>query len=345
MADSRIPSLDGARAISIGLVIVAHLDLVRYVPGLWRLDTGNLGVRVFFVISGFIITTLLFTELRRAGSVSLTAFYRRRIFRILPAYYTFLATVMLLSAFRGGGGAGWAKIWPATIFVTDYVDVPLVVGHTWSLAVEEQFYLLWPAMFLVGLRRSFVVCIAILFLAPIFRVLADNGLWPTSPRYAFECVADALAVGCLLALIRDRLWDNSVYRKLVGSPLSLLPLFAAILLIAVAQNKGALYYTVGLSTLNIGIAIVLDRYMRFPGTKVGRLLNLAPIVWFGVLSYSLYLWQQLFAWAPFPTFLKLLLILGCATLSYFLIERPFQRLRRWIESRRVTPAAKQPSTV
>ena len=111
--------------------------------------------------------------------MSLTAFYRRRIFRILPAYYTFLATVMLLSAFRGGGGAGWTKIWPATIFVTDYVDVPLVVGHTWSLAVEEQFYLLWPAMFLVGLRRSFVVCIAILFLAPLFRVLADNGLWPT----------------------------------------------------------------------------------------------------------------------------------------------------------------------
>lgn len=84
MAENRIPSLDGARAISIGLVILSHLNLARYVPGLWRLDMGNLGVRVFFVISGFIITTLLLSELHRRGSVSLTGFYRRRVFRIFP---------------------------------------------------------------------------------------------------------------------------------------------------------------------------------------------------------------------------------------------------------------------
>jgi peptidoglycan/LPS O-acetylase OafA/YrhL len=345
VTESRIPSLDGARAISIALVIVAHLDLVRYVPGLWRLDTGNLGVRVFFVISGFIITTLLLAELRRAGSVSLKSFYRRRIFRILPAYYVFLGTVMLLSALRGGP-ATWAKVWPATIFVVDYVDVPLVVGHTWSLAVEEQFYLLWPGVtVLLGLRRSYIGCIAILFLAPVFRILADFGLWPFNPRYAFECVSDALAVGCLMAMSRDRLWENSFYRRFVSSPLSLLPLLAAILLIAVEQNKGTIYYTAGLSTLNLGIALALDRYMRMPGSLIGRLLNLAPIVWLGVLSYSLYLWQQLFAWAPVPTFLKLLCMLGCATLSYYAIERPFQRLRRWIETRGMATSVRQPGAV
>jgi peptidoglycan/LPS O-acetylase OafA/YrhL len=344
VADSRIPSLDGARAISIGLVIVAHLDLVRHVPGLWRLDTGNLGVRVFFVISGFIITTLLLTELHRTGSVSLASFYRRRIFRILPAYYMFLGTVMLLSVFRGGE-ATWTKVWPAAIFVADYVNVPLSVGHTWSLAVEEQFYLLWPTMFLLGLRRSYVGCIAILFISPLLRFLADIGIWPTSPRYAFECVADALAVGCLLAILRDRLWENSIYKKFVSSPLSLLPLLMAVLLIAIEQEKGAIYYTVGLSTLNFGIAIALDRYMRTPGSMVGRLLNLAPIVWLGTLSYSLYLWQQLFAWAPLPTYLKLLFMLGCATISYYAVERPFQRLRRWLEVRGVAAAVKQPGAV
>ena len=87
---------------------MAHLNLVGYVPGLWRLDTGNLGVRVFFVISGFIITTLLLAELRSTGSVSLSAFYRRRIFRILPAYYTFLGALMVYSAFRGGP-ATWTQ--------------------------------------------------------------------------------------------------------------------------------------------------------------------------------------------------------------------------------------------
>jgi peptidoglycan/LPS O-acetylase OafA/YrhL len=343
VAESRIPSLDGARAISIGLVIVAHLELVRYVPGLWRLDMGNLGVRVFFVISGFIITTLLLTELHRAGSVSLVSFFRRRIFRILPAYYIFLGIVMLLAAFRGGA-ATWTTVWPATIFVSDYVTVPLVVSHTWSLAVEEQFYVLWPALFLFGLRKSYFGCIAILFVAPLFRLLADIGLWPTDPRYAFECVADSLAVGCLLAILRDRLWDNSVYRKFVSSPLSLLPLLAAIILIAVEQDKGAIYETAGLSTLNVGIAIALDRYMRVPGSMIGRLLNLAPIVWLGFLSYSLYLWQQVFAWAPLPTFLKLLFMLGCAALSYYAIERPFQRLRRWVELRMIA-AAKQRGAV
>jgi len=344
MAESRIPSLDGARAISIGLVIVAHLDLARDVPGLWRLDMGNLGVRVFFVISGFIITTLLLTEQQRSGSVSLVSFYRRRSFRILPAYYTFLGTVMLLAALRGDA-ATWTKVWPATIFVADYVTVPLAVSHTWSLAVEEQFYLLWPAMFLLGLRKSCFGCIAILFLAPLFRILANTGLWPTNPRYAFECVADALAVGCLLAILRARLWDNSTYRRFVSSPLSLSLLLAAILLIAVEQNKGAIYDTVGLSLLNLGIAIALDRYMRFPGSMFGRFLNLAPIVWLGFLSYSLYLWQQLFAWAPLPTFLKLLLMLGCATLSYYAIERPFQRLRRWVELRGTVGDTKQGSAV
>jgi peptidoglycan/LPS O-acetylase OafA/YrhL len=345
VAENRIPSLDGARAISIGLVIASHLDLGRYVPGLWRLDAGNLGVRVFFVISGFIITTLLLSEQRRAGSVSLTSFYRRRVFRIFPAYYTFLGTVLLLSAFRSGG-ATWQNVWPATIFLVDYVNVPLVVGHLWSLAVEEQFYLLWPgAMLLLGLRRAYVTCIAILFAAPLFRILADAGLWPTSPRYAFECVADALAVGCLLAIFRDRLWENAVYRKFVSSLLSLVPIIAALILIAVEQNKGAVYYTVSLSMLNLGIAIALDRYMRMPGSIVGRLLNLAPIVWLGLLSYSLYLWQQLFAWAPLSTPLKLLLTLACATISYYAIELPFQRLRRWIEVRRVDSAVKHPGTI
>jgi peptidoglycan/LPS O-acetylase OafA/YrhL len=338
--ESRIPSLDGARAISIGLVIVAHLDLVRYVPGLWRLDTGGLGVRIFFVISCFIITTLLLTELDRTGSVSLTNFYRRRFFRILPAFYTFLGTVMLLPVYWGGLTT-WSKVWPATIFVSDYVNVPLVVGHTWSLAVEEQFYLLWPATLLLGLRKSSVGCIAIVFIAPLFRILADLGIWPTSPRYAFECVADALASGCLLAIFRDRLWKKVVYRRFVSSPLSLSPLLGAILLIAIVQNKGAIYYTAGLSTLNIGIAIALDRYMRMPGSMIGRLLNLGPIVWLGFLSYSLYLWQQLFAWAPLPASLKLLFMLGCATVSYYAIERPFQRLRRWVEVRgRASPRSR-----
>jgi peptidoglycan/LPS O-acetylase OafA/YrhL len=341
MADNRIPSLDGARAISIGLVIVAHLDLGRYVPGLWRLDAANLGVRVFFVISGFIITRLLLTELQRTGVVSLTAFYRRRVFRILPAFYTFLATVVLIAAVRGDAGT-ITRIWPAAIFIADYANTPLVVGHTWSLAVEEQFYLLWPiAIATVGIRSSYVGCIAMLLLAPLFRLLADLGVWPTNPRYAFECVADALAVGCLLAILRTRLWESSVYRRIISSPISLLPLSAAILFVAIEQDTGILYYTIGISALNVGIAIALDYFMRIPESLIGRFLNLAPIVWLGYLSYSLYLWQQLVASVPIATPWKVVLMLGCAAISYYVIELPFQRLRRRIEARTITAAVGQ----
>jgi peptidoglycan/LPS O-acetylase OafA/YrhL len=345
VAENRIPSLDGARAISIGLVIVAHLNLAHHVPGAWRIDMGNLGVRIFFVISGFIITALLLSEKSRVGSISLRNFYRRRISRIFPAYYAFLGTVLLLSVFKGGG-ATWQKVWPATIFLVDYVNVPLVVSHLWSLAVEEQFYLLWPsAMIFLGLRKSYIGCIVILFLAPLFRHLADAGLWPSNPRYAFECVADALAVGCLLAIFREGLWAKSIYRKFISSPLSLLPMIVAIVLIAAWKNDGVLYYTVGLSLLNLGIAIVLDRYMRTPESIIGRLLNLTPMVWLGLVSYSLYLWQQLFAWSTLPTLVKFLLTLWCATLSYYAVERPFQRLRRWLEVRETAALVKQPDAI
>lgn len=310
-------------------------------PGLWRLDPGNLGVRVFFVISGFIITTLLLAELQRTGVVSLMAFYRRRAFRILPAFYTFLATVLFIAAIRADARTVTGT-WPAAIFFADYVNTPLIVEHTWSLAVEEQFYLLWPiAMATLGIRRSYIGCIAVLLLAPLFRLLADLGLWPTNPRYAFECVADALAVGCLLAILRDRLWKSSVYKRITATPLSLLPLIAAMLFVAIEQNTGTIYYTVGVSALNIGVAIALDRFMRFPGSLIGRLLNLAPIVWLGSLSYSLYLWQQLFSWAPIATSWKVLFMLGCAATSYYAIELPFQRLRRRIEARTIIAAAVQ----
>jgi peptidoglycan/LPS O-acetylase OafA/YrhL len=334
MANDRVPSLDGARAISIALVLVSHLSIGSRVPGLWRLDTGNLGVRVFFVISGFIITTLFLSESQRTGSISLPAFYRRRVFRIVPAFYGYVTVVLLLPALTHTSPlTHW---WPAPTFTADYFGEPLVVGHSWSLSVEEQFYLIWPSVLvLLGLRRSFIGCIIILLVAPTFRALSVFGIWPTNPRYAFECVSDGLAVGCLMAILRDRLWQNSIYQKIVGTPLGLVPLVLALALNGALENQGLLYYTIGVSALNIGIAFALDRYIRAPRSILGRFLNARPVIWLGLLSYSIYLWQQLFAWTDLSTPVKLLCILGCATISYYAIERPFQNLRRWIEHRGV----------
>src|SRR5580698_6185027 len=143
---SRMPSLDGLRAVAVLLVIVFHLELsktftpVRY---LWRFDIGYTGVKIFFVLSGFLITTLLLREHARHGKIDWGDFYLRRIFRIFPAYYTYLALAGVAVA------AGWATasrgdfLW-AAIFLSDYHKAEWALLHTWSLAVEEQFYLLWP---------------------------------------------------------------------------------------------------------------------------------------------------------------------------------------------------------
>ena len=332
--DSRreIPSLDGARAVAIVLVILSHLTTKRYsIPLLWRVDYGNLGVRVFFVISGFLITSLLLKERQRTGAIDIGQFYLRRSFRIMPAYWVFLAIIALLIPF-GWVRASYAQLPPALLYFSNYKFIMGSLGHTWSLSVEEQFYLLWPgALLLFGLRRSLHICLALLLTAPAFRVLSDTGFWPTQSRYAFECVCDALATGCVLAMLREQLWQVPLYRRLVTWRYALMLPVAALLLIAATPNK-VLAQSVALSLLNFGLAITLDRYMRYPETAFGRVLNFAPVAWTGRISYSLYLWQQPFIYNATSLPVKLVGPFVCAAASYYLIERPALALRQRLTS-------------
>jgi peptidoglycan/LPS O-acetylase OafA/YrhL len=327
---SRIPSLDGARAISIIFVVTAHLATSGTFPfaqRLWRLDVGNLGVRVFFVISGFLITSLLIEESARTGDISLRNFYLRRFFRIVPAYWLFLLTVATLVP-TGTVSATYPDILKATLYVSNYAIPGFAVGHTWSLSVEEQFYLLWPlALIALGIRRALFIAALVLIISPAFRAADDLGLWHTHARYAFETVADALATGCLLAGWRDRLWKLSSYRSLLSSRIFLLLPFAVIIAMAFG-GETILWDCLGISVLNACVAITLDRYMRFRDSIGGKLLNWSPLVWIGMLSYSIYLWQQLFLddshSLGFP--LNLFCIAVCAMTSYFLVEAPMLKV-------------------
>jgi peptidoglycan/LPS O-acetylase OafA/YrhL len=333
--DQRISSLDGTRAISITLVITAHLKLTEGWPLAWRLDYGNLGVRTFFVISGFLITSLLLKEINRTGSVNLKDFYVRRTFRIMPAYYIYIGVIALLIP-TGWVAATYSDLLPALAYYANYDHPNLALGMTWSLSVEEQFYLLWPAtLFFLGLRRAKIACFVLLFTAPVFRLLYEWHWWPLYSKFASESVCDTLATGCLLALFRERLWSISLYRRLVESKLAFLVLPAAILLMA-AQPPMWCQVTIGLSLLNFGIAIALDRCMRFPDAGVAKFLNITPVVWIGTISYSLYLWQQIFAFNDhLPTPVKLAYMLGMAILSYYVIERPFLAMRRRLQAQPV----------
>ena len=345
--DRRIPSLDGARAIAVTLVFTWHLLIHADLPLIWRVDYGNLGVRIFFVISGFLITSLLLAERERTEKISLGDFYLRRIFRIFPAYYVFL---LVMAAVIPTGWFILHKIdfLPSLAFFADYQTPHDALGHTWSLAVEEQFYLLWPGVIvLLGLRRAFYACIALLLITPAFRALVDLSIWPDKAMRGFECVADALACGCILAVARGQLWNNSLYRRVVSSPyVGLIPL-AILLFMAVAMTRSRVVYDViGIPLLNFGVAMMLDRYMRFPDTATGRWLNWAPMAWIGTISYSLYLWQEPMACTTLyvPAIVRILGALALATASRYLIELPFLSLRKKLSFKPPLVATNTPAT-
>jgi peptidoglycan/LPS O-acetylase OafA/YrhL len=347
-AAERIRSLDGLRALAIGLVIFSHLAAMQGSPiprtFLSRIDLGNLGVRVFFVISGLLITTLLVREREQTGTIGLRNFYLRRTLRIFPPYYVFLGVCLAASY------VGWIVMSPgdylhALLYVSNYrwlsaqswLGYPL--GHTWSLAIEEQFYLLWPAaLVLLGARRGLWSAIGFVLLAPVLRLTAFHlPLWRAGVGHAFETTADAIATGCVLALAREWLWQQRLYRALIRSPFLLLaPVFLVVL--DLTRDRPHVFLGFTITAMNVLIALLVDRCISSPESGLGRLLNATPLVYVGTMSYSLYLWQQLFLTGTPPAFtgrfpLNLLLVLACAWASFRLVEKPMNRLRARLDNR------------
>jgi peptidoglycan/LPS O-acetylase OafA/YrhL len=349
----RIPSLDGLRALSIFLVLVSHLagtaglGVPIEVAGVF--DIGNMGVRVFFVISGYLITGLLIREQEQTGSISLPRFYFRRTMRIFPAYYTFLAVVAVAAA------GGWVALGPhdmlhAVTYTENYnTNHEWVIGHTWSLSVEEQFYLFWPAILLLaGLRRGFRFAALFACAVPLVRTAVHywHPAWYPRTGYNFELIGDAIATGCLLAAWRSQLWANARYRRLLQSAwFWVVP--AVVLAISAGGEHPRLEGLFGITAMNVGVAICLDWAIRNADSAVGRVLNSGPLVFVGQISYSLYLWQEPFldrsstaAFARFP--LNIVLALLAALVSYYLVEQPCLRARKRIETwwNRASPAVR-----
>jgi peptidoglycan/LPS O-acetylase OafA/YrhL len=339
----RIPSLDGLRAISVMLVLWSHLlGTEGFFPrqsGTHYGDLGVLGVRIFFIISGFLITTILLTEWQRTGSVSLKWFYFRRTLRIFPAMYAYVAVVGV-STLLGWVYVPRQEFWYATTYTMNFVaDPQWIVGHLWSLSVEEQFYLLWPVtLVLLGPRRALRVAMMVVLVTPLIRFVS---MYVPSARpligLSFPTIADPLAIGCLLAGMRSRLDGDARYLRFLTSRLFWIVPVSVFLLNAAPGAKLNMLLTQSL--MNAGIAICIDRWVRFPSSPSGAFLNYLPLRCIGVLSYSLYLWQQLFVDPTvhgsishrFPLNVCLAAVAGYA--SYRLIEKPFLDLRVRLEKR------------
>lgn len=352
MSESRrsIPSLDGLRAVSIILVVVSHISVLQYIE---HSDTfsraqsivqtlfllGHLGVTVFFVISGFLIMTLLLKDER----VDLKKFYFRRTLRIFPPYYFYLF-VVLVCGLAGYLNLSWFNFAAAATYTRNYFFIDSAPGswylaHTWSLAVEEQFYLLLPAvLMLFGRRRGLLAVGAAVLAAPLIRlayVLNDPAEGVEFGR--FETVADSLAVGCLLAGLRGELHATRWYGWLMNSNFALLlPPLAVVITWCGYFPKyfpRPLYAAVAVTVQNLAIAVFLDWAVTNPSGRVGKLLNARPIAYIGVLSYSIYLWQQPFLSSELdlPMWARLGLIAAVSLFSYYAIERPSLRLRQYLE--------------
>ena len=343
----QIPSLDGFRAIAVILVLMCHSCQTAGFPD-WPLlgkvaHRGRFGVDIFFVISGFLITTLLVRELERKGQLNLKRFYVRRSLRIIPAYCAMLAVVAICQ-FVGKLQLESRDWIGALTYTTNSIDHPSWdLGHTWSLAVEEHFYLLWPfALFvggLVGGWRMAIGCIAscwcmrclIALVLPGFVSAADATYYSSMAENWTITRLDTISMGCLLALAcRSDYWRAFLDR--ITRPWLLVLYFVTICASQALGGYSTRFQLCVSYTLDaVCIALLIWGMIRSEGLA-RRVLANPVLTTIGVGSYSIYLWQQLFihpyqvGWMHrFPQ--NIFLAFGAASLSYWIIERPFNRLK------------------
>lgn len=354
-----LPTLDGWRAVAIALVLLAHgsesMQLVFNSDWLAHSDTfkhlGLLGVQLFFGLSGFLITSKLMEEESRRGQVSLSAFYIRRAFRILPASVFFLIVVGVL-ALTGVLDVSLGRWLSTLLFAANYTQAEhsWYLGHFWSLAVEEHFYFLWPAAFLLLKisRPRVALVLAMALLVALWRALDFRFQISGSSPAVFWGRTDIQADGILWGVLTALLYGDAVFKRrlqqLYAWPLGWPMLLAALLLIeALPSGNWKLdFVLISLKAMLIPL-LILGTVVQSSGLT-GRVLESAPFRWMGRLSYSLYLWQQLFlvwnservaglAWVQlFPY--NLIAVFVCASLSLRFIETPMIALGHRLLQRR-----------
>jgi peptidoglycan/LPS O-acetylase OafA/YrhL len=340
LALSKIPALDGLRAIAVFLVIFYHFGFL-WVP-------GGTGVTMFFVLSGFLITWLLLKENEKYGAISLKAFYRRRILRIFPAFYAYWVGLVFLLIIAGKPVL-WSQAIASFFYLTNYYDA--VFGdpntgfsHTWSLAIEEQFYLLWPFLFFrfrQDLRRMTIFLICVIGGVWLHRFILYS-VFDVDQAYfysAFDTRMDSLMVGCLLAVLLKRGMIMSFWKTLCSS--LFMPLLVLALL-AVSIYCGEVWFhryrdVIGFAVEPPLIAVFLVQMISLSSFSALKWIDWPVVRYLGGISYSLYLYQQITLdpvkklLASMPVLVQWIAAVAVtviiASISYHVIERPFLRLK------------------
>jgi peptidoglycan/LPS O-acetylase OafA/YrhL len=349
----RVQELTGLRAVAVAMVVLGHAQ--RTLAGgytgiltpLRFVCDGRLGVLVFFVLSGFLITSILQAEVKSTGTIRLLPFYAKRALRIWPAFYTYLAAIVVLAA------AGWIDvdhrqvafaafhIWNYSALLgmsadnTLHADGAWYLGHFWTLALEEQFYWLWPPLLIYIWRRNSQRALVFLILfVPLIRVATYFAVPHLRGQLSMmlHTGIDPILIGCFVALNKERL--NAWVQSWPGGTLIPSGVVLGLILVMplVASKLGGFWsatYGTTFEAALVGIVIVVLYYQS--EFWFSRLLRTRPFVFIGTISFSLYLWQQLFANVNLPiphAFpLGILEALAAATFSCYFIEAPFLRLK------------------
>lgn len=305
----RRPELDGLRGIAIGLVLVSHFRLIPDAP-----SSGAVGVAVFFTLSGYLITGLLLAEHERSGRIRLRRFFNRRARRLAPALVAAVVVTVAL-----GDADPWAVFatltyWSNWLQALSPEHIEQNLSHTWSLGIEEQFYLLWPLVVIAAFaRRRWVVAAAVLgsLGAVVMRlVMWDDGAGFWRAYFGLDTRADGLLIGCALAALGARripaLW--------------LIPALGLIGFAATISSSGSfvIIWTPLLVSLATAVCIA---------ARPTRALSVRPLGWLGRRAYGLYLWHVVVLGLELPTPVALACSLALAEVSWRLIEAPFLRQR------------------
>jgi peptidoglycan/LPS O-acetylase OafA/YrhL len=351
-----VPALDGLRGVAILGVLLFHTG---YLPG------GFLGVDLFFGLSGYLITGLLLREIGATGSVSLAAFWGRRIRRLMPALAVMLAGVTLLVWAAGPpdmvrttlSDGPWVQAdlvnWHLLAESASYWDrfgSARVFGHLWSIAVEEQFYLVWPAVLLVIARQARrvdrVVTAAAGLISAVSLVLMVTLVNPADPTRVYtgtDTRAFSLLLGALVATgpVRAAL-DRAVGRR-AGAVSALLAAAIGTAWVLANGANSLWLYRGGLFAHALACALLIGLCARAPGTLAARVLAWQPLRWLGLVSYSLYLWHWpvIVLLSPQRTGLSgwsqaamvCVVSAGVAALSKYLVEDPIRFHAKWARGR------------
>ena len=347
----RLPSIDGWRSICLMMVLGSHCNEFSEFRNITNrhifllLFNGHLGVRFFFVISGFLITYLLIKERSKTGKVCLKNFYIRRSLRILPVYFSFLAVIAVLQylSFVNQKAITWLG---DLTFIVNFLPRGPISGHLWSLSVEEQFYLIWPITFIWIINKSFKFTFCLLGIPFAVAILCNfikifhytpEFLHPLFHHHSSLVNFDALAIGCIAAFAltscetktREMLsGKKGFFTILVGVSFIVIPALDLNFLSDCIKIVGPLLQTLGFSILLLSSTLNPNWFAPWNWSITAKI---------GAVSYSVYIWQQIFWsipckyngpalwWMSLPGWLFSAILVGF--ISFYGLERPLLNLR------------------